>query len=237
MKGARENARARKKARERILATLATDRRYLVELDDLMERMWKERHSIGYHLDKEDWEVWPLDQMLEALERHCEEVRRDVYWRPDIKLLPKPKSPRTNEMFLVPLTEAQYKEWEDATAMEERVFFLDRYLFGTWFNKNRACSTRGRPPDRAVEFRSQRIAAYTLFREWEGHPPKAAIADAVARYKCSQAAVFAARKQWCPQMKYLRPYFDRATAKVYRERIEWFEDQDLVRLALDKSTN
>jgi hypothetical protein len=99
MKGARESERAKKKetrkARKRYLAALALDRRFIVELDDLMERMWKIRHSIGS-------EQWPLDQMLEALERHCEKVRRRVYWRrgiPDRKLLPKPEAPQTNDFF------------------------------------------------------------------------------------------------------------------------------------------
>jgi hypothetical protein len=227
------------KARERYLTTLAPDRRFIVELDDLMERMWKKQHSIAYHFDKEDWELWPLHDMFEALERHCEKVRSDVYYcNPDKKLLPKPKAPRTNYFFLVPLTEGQEKEWEDATPMEQRVFFSDRYLFGTWFKKNREGSNRGgRPSDRAVEFRSMRIAAYTQFREWEGEPHKGAIADAMARYKCSRATVYAARKQWCPQMKHLLPHFDQTTAKEYRERIEQFEDRDLVRLGLDKSAN
>jgi hypothetical protein len=241
---ARESQRAKKKKErekfERSLATLAPDRRFIAELDKLMERMWKERHSLGWSFDKEDSELWPLDQMLEALERHCEEVRREVYWTPGIpdgKHLAKPKAPRTNWFFLVPLTEAQEKEWEDATAMEQRVFFSERYLFATWFKKDREGSTRGRPSDPAVEFRSKRIAAHTQFREWEGEPHKGAVADAMARYNCSRAAVYEARKQWCPQMKHLRPHFDRATAKVYRERIERFEDRDLVRLGLDKSSD
>jgi hypothetical protein len=62
--------------------------------------MWEKRHSIAYHFDKEDWELWPLHDMLEALERHCEKVRSDVYYcNPDKKLLPKPKAPRTNYFF------------------------------------------------------------------------------------------------------------------------------------------
>ena len=239
MKGARESKRAKKKntreARERYLATLTPDRRFIVELNDLMEDMWKDRHSIGYYLDKDDSEVWPLEDMLEALERHCEKVRSKIYyWRPDKKRLPEPKPPRTDGMHLVPLTEAQDIEWQQATHMEQIGFYIERYLFATIFKNRSEPSSRGRPSDPEVEFRSKRIAAYTQFREWEGHPLKAAIADAIARYKCSRAAVFAARKRWCPQMQHLRPHFDPATA---RERIEKFEDQNLVLLGLDKSSD
>jgi hypothetical protein len=228
VKGARESKRAKKKkareARERYLATLAPDRRFLVELYDLMERMWSERRSTG---------EWPLDEVLGALERHCEEVRSKM---------PPSKRLRTNELVrqvredlvwlakekehVMPLPGAQCLEWMYATNLEQQVLALERYLFATWFN-NKEPSSRGRPSDPAVEFTSKRIAVYTQFREWEGEPPKAAIADAVARYKCSRATVFAARKQWCPPMQHLRPHFDPATAKKYRKRIESFEEDRL----------
>jgi hypothetical protein len=232
MKGARESKRAKKKkareanriatpaksqprnstvARKRYLATLAPNRRFLVELDDLMERMWKERRPLSSTGE------WPLGQMLDALERHYEKVRSEI------------NQLRSRRLFLVPLTEAQHKEWEDE-AKERPVFFDERYLFGTWFNSSPRPS-RGRPSD---EFRSKRIAAYSLFKEWEGEPHKGAIADATARYKCSRPTVYKARKQWCPQMQHLRPHFNQATAKVYRERIERVEDNQprLVRRGL-----
>jgi hypothetical protein len=231
---ANRKAQETRKARERYLATLEPDRRFIVELNDLMERMWSDRRSTG---------EWPLDEVLGALLRHCKKVRSEM---------PPPKRPRKNEVVrrmtedllrpakadLMPLPGAKGVELTCATHLEQRVFLLQEYLFGTWFNKNSSePSSRGRPSDPEVEFRSKRIAAYTQFREWEGHPLKAAIADAMARYKCSRAAVYEARKQWCPQMQHLRPYFDRAIAKEYRERIEQFEDQDLVRLGLDKDSS
>jgi hypothetical protein len=163
MKGARESKRAKKKkareTRERYQATLAPDRRFVVELDDLMERMWKERHSIAYHFDKPDCELWPLHHMLEALERHCEKVRRSDPFlpNPDKKRLPNPKPPRTDGMHLVPLTEAQDIEWQQATHMEQRVFYIERYLFATIFKNSSKPSSRGRPSDPEVEFRSKRI--------------------------------------------------------------------------------
>ena len=243
MKGARESKRGKGStvARKRYMATLAPDRRYLVELDDLMERMWRER-SVWYEHE------WPLGLMIFALERHLYKVRRLYYGTADINNIGEHKlrslaretgkrlAPPTAEHSLPP-TEAQVMEWENATEIERIDLRLQHHLFGTWFKKDREHSSRGRPPDRALEFRSKRIAAYTQVLIWEGEPHKGAIADAMTRYNCSRAAVYEARKQWCPQMKHLRPHFDRATAKIYRERIEKFEDRDLVRLGLDKSSD
>jgi hypothetical protein len=105
---------------------------------------------------------------------------------------------------------------------------MQRLLFGTIFTRSRKPSARGRPPDENAVFKSQRIAAYTQFREWEGrartrYRAKEAIADALARYNTSRSAVWAARKKWCPQMQHLQ--FDAATAKQFRERLERAEDE------------
>ena len=135
---------------------------------------------------------------------------------------PPPPSDSPNSFKLPPLPEDKQRQMAKATYLELIDMWEERMIFGTFFNGKHKCINRGRPPDPEIEFRGKCIAAYTLFLEWEGVHHKAAIQDAVARYKVSKTTVLEARKQWCGELRYLQ--FDTATAKEYREALERVEE-------------
>jgi hypothetical protein len=216
---------ARESARKRILSSLAPDRRFLVELEDLIARFMR---TAGTLFDQSDGKVeMSLDVMIEALEREADYLRHRIYqatgrW---------PESYRDDEEAgsadtapghkMSPLTAEQHLEWRNATPLEQVQLFLEHFYFGTYFS-SRGVSTRGRPPDPETEWRSKLIAAYSQFREWERILPKAAIADTMARFKTSRGTVLAARRMWCQQMQHL--HFDPKTAREYREQLDRLED-------------
>jgi hypothetical protein len=242
--------------RKRVSSTLESmlpDRRFIVELDALMERMRRDAASISYWSDgKMEYDRWRvaeallhhLDRVLEDLDRGRHPSRppltvetfREVLARADEraqedeeKAKAQAQAPRdpSKPLWLLPLTDEKAAVFREATSLEQREFLVQRLFFGTIFIRGRKRSTRGRPPDARAVFRSQRIAAHTLFREWEGrarpgYRVKEAISDACVRYNVSRSAVWAARKKWCPQMRHLQ--FDPATAKEFRERLEQSED-------------
>jgi len=79
---------------------------------------------------------------------------------------------------------------------------MDILEFGGWLRDGcKQPSRRGRPSDPEVEHKSKRIAAYILRLELKGLSPKAAVADAVARYGVKRSTAYAARRRWHPQLR------------------------------------
>ena len=101
---------------------------------------------------------------------------------------------------------------------------LDKLYFGGFLqnDKCRGMSRRGRPSDPEVAFRNKRIAAFTMLLELEVGSTEAAVADAMQVYGVMRSTVFAARKQWGPQLHKLG--FDRISPAERRRKIKWFRD-------------
>src|SRR5208337_3079589 len=101
---------------------------------------------------------------------------------------------------------------------------IDFLFFGSFLHddKHKGPSRRGRPPDPEVEFKSKRIAAYTMLLELEGMLTKAAVIDGTQVYGVKRSTVFAARKQWCPQLRKLG--FGQIASTKRRRKIKWFRD-------------
>jgi hypothetical protein len=189
----------------------------LRHLDRVLEALNRGRHPRHAPLSAETFREFLADAEKRVRE-HEKEAKAKAQ-------APRDASPH---LWVPPLTDELSAVWRAATSLEIQVFMMQRWLFGTILVRSRKRSTRGRPPDENAEFKSQRIAAYTQFREWEGrarldYQAKDAIADALCRYNTSRSAVWAARKEWCPQMQHLQ--FDPATAKNFRERLESAEDE------------
>ena len=220
-------------ARKRMLASMSLDRAPVVELDDLMARFLGTVEGLYNYSDGKI--EMSLEPMLEALERHCEDLRQRR--KPRAITDPKIKDEFLQKLIrqaFPPLTKEQDREWHRAwrraTPMEQDRMWSERSLLGAFFINGRAHSRRnghahskrGRPLNPQTEFRDKRIAAFTKFKQWEGCVPKAAVAYAVALYGMKKSTVHAAVQQWGPQMEHLN--FDPATAKKYRERLEDHEN-------------
>jgi hypothetical protein len=222
------------RARERILKSMELDRRLLVELQDLIARYWHMVSSIHHQTDgKVEVDLW---EMYESLVRHSWYMLRRMYPGDSAEVCvqkaqkhweirdqpPPPARPSCTSFRLPPLPEDKQRQMANATSLELTRMWEERVIFGTFFNGKHKCANRGRPPDPEIEFRGKCIAAYTLFLDREGVHHKAAIQDAVARYRVSKTTVLEARKQWCGEMRHLQ--FDTATAKEYREALERVEE-------------
>jgi hypothetical protein len=115
------------------------------------------------------------------------------------------------------------RDLEEATAKREWMSIDGLYFRGFLHNdKCKGISRRGRPPDPEVEFKSKRIAAYTMLLQLEDELVKAAVDDSMKIYGVKRSTVFAARKQWCPQLRKLG--FGQIGSAERREKIEWFRD-------------
>jgi hypothetical protein len=115
------------------------------------------------------------------------------------------------------------QDLKEATATREWML-IDWLYFGGFLHndKCKGISRRGRPSDPEVEFKSKRIAAFTMLLQSEGMLVKAAVIDAMKVHGVKRSTVFAARKQWCPQLRKLG--FDQIGSAERRRKIEWFRD-------------
>jgi hypothetical protein len=181
--------------------------------------LWEMYESLMHHAWYMLRRMYPGDSAevcVQKAEKHWE-IRKQP---------PSPAKPSCT--FKLPsLPEEKERQMANATSLELTRMWDEKMIFGTFFNGKHKCANRGRPPDPEIEFRGKCIAAYTLFLEWEGVHHKAAIQDAVARYKVSKTTVLEARKQRCGEMHYLQ--FDAATAKEYREALERVEERHAAR--------
>jgi hypothetical protein len=221
------------RARERVLSSMEPDRRFEIELDDLMGRF---RRMVSDVFNQTDGKI-EVDflPMYGKLVRHASYMLRRMYPNePDLDVSArkaaeeledmerrKQEPPSSQQSNFPPLPEDKQRQMVNATWLELIDMWDERTIFGTFFRGKYKCTGRGRPPDREIEFRSKCIAAFTYFREREGEHRKNAIRDAMNRYAVSKTTVEEARKQWCGEMHYLQ--FDAATAKKYRESLERVE--------------